>query len=215
MVLPIIYYPDPLLRQKSETITHINNNIITLARNMEDTVQHHNGAGLAAIQVGSPVRLFITCESGERKDIKHYINPVITVSSCDEFFQHNPKLATNDEHCYPCEQQKHNHLKQPENILLEEGCLSIPGEWGHVMRPEYVSITAQNLEGKTFTIYAGGFLARILQHEHDHLDGILFLQRLEHSRREKIIKSIKKRAKEDDYPIPKDTTNNASNKPKH
>lgn len=206
MVLPIVYYPDPILLQKSEPVEGITDDVITLIRNMEDTVGKYNGAGLAAVQVGSPLRVFLTSETGEKKDIKHYINPVLTVSNYQTHLKHHPKFVHSSHEQNPFQTGKYNlngtNSDVVETILLEEGCLSIPREWGYVMRPEYISITAQDINGKSFTVHAAGLLSRIIQHEYDHLDGVLFIKRMEASRREKILKSIKKRTKANDYPIP-------------
>jgi len=77
----------------------------------------------------------------------------------------------------------------------EEGCLSIPGMYSDVIRPAQVTIQAQDVKGKPFTIKADGMLARVVQHENDHLYGVLFIDRLDEERRERILKAYKKREK--------------------
>jgi peptide deformylase len=82
-----------------------------------------------------------------------------------------------------------------ELAKYEEGCLSVPGLWAHVIRPEKVTIQAWNEKGRAFTLEASGILARVIQHEYDHLEGILFIDRLEEAAREKILEKLKKQKK--------------------
>ena len=82
-----------------------------------------------------------------------------------------------------------------ETDSAEEGCLSIPGVWHDVQRPARVTVQAQDIEGKPFTIKADGLLARAIQHEYDHLNGVLFIDRIEDEEREKMIKAYEKRTK--------------------
>jgi peptide deformylase len=82
-----------------------------------------------------------------------------------------------------------------ETSTDEEGCLSIPGVWHDVQRPARVTVQAQDVEGKVFQVKADGLLARALQHENDHLDGVLFIDRLSDEEREKIIQAYEKRNK--------------------
>lgn len=82
-----------------------------------------------------------------------------------------------------------------ETSTDEEGCLSIPGVWHDVQRPARVTVQAQDVEGKVFQVKADGLLARALQHENDHLNGVLFIDRLSDEEREKIIQAYEKRNK--------------------
>ena len=82
-----------------------------------------------------------------------------------------------------------------ETETAEEGCLSIPGVWHDVERPLRVTVQAQDLEGKSFTVKAEGLLARAIQHETDHLNGVLFIDRLDDIEREKMVKAYEKRNK--------------------
>ncbi|NCC64995.1 MAG: peptide deformylase [Spirochaetia bacterium] len=82
-----------------------------------------------------------------------------------------------------------------ETEASEEGCLSIPGVWHDVERPARVTVQAQDLEGKVFTVKAEGLLARAIQHETDHLNGVLFIDRLDAVEREKMVKAYEKRSK--------------------
>ncbi|MDD3057912.1 MAG: peptide deformylase [Sphaerochaeta sp.] len=82
-----------------------------------------------------------------------------------------------------------------ETDTAEEGCLSIPGVWHDVQRPARVTIQAQDIEGKVFTVKAEGLLARAIQHENDHLNGVLFIDRLSDEEKEKMVKAYEKRTK--------------------
>ncbi|MDR0402235.1 MAG: peptide deformylase [Treponema sp.] len=79
-----------------------------------------------------------------------------------------------------------------EQVKYEEGCLSLPGIWADVIRPECVKIQAWNEKGRAFTIEASGVLARVIQHEYDHLEGILFIDRLPEAKKEKILAKLQK-----------------------
>ena len=82
-----------------------------------------------------------------------------------------------------------------ELASYEEGCLSIPGMYADVIRPTHITVQAQDIEGKPFTIKADGLLARVIQHENDHLQGVLFIDRLTEEKREKILKAYEKRGR--------------------
>ena len=83
----------------------------------------------------------------------------------------------------------------PELSSYEEGCLSIPGMYADVIRPAQVTVQAQDIKGKPFTLKTEGMLARVFQHENDHLYGVLFIDRLDEAQKEKILKAYKKREK--------------------
>jgi len=80
-----------------------------------------------------------------------------------------------------------------ETTKYEEGCLSIPGNWGDVVRSKVVKVQAWNEKGRSFTLEAGGLLARVILHEYDHLEGVLFIDRLPEAKREKILGKIAKK----------------------
>ena len=82
-----------------------------------------------------------------------------------------------------------------KTVKYEEGCLSVPGMWAKVIRPEKVKVQAWNEKGRPFTVEAGGIAARVIQHEYDHLEGILFIDRIPEPKRKKILDKIAKRAK--------------------
>lgn len=134
---------NPKLRQKSKPVTHLTKEVRSLVTEMKKTMEENEGVGLAAPQVGYPLRI-IVCELEDK--FYALINPEIINRSSQE-------------------------------IVMEEGCLSLPQVVGEVSRPEKVTIKALNLEGKKIKIKSFGLLARVLQHEIDHLDGILFIDK--------------------------------------
>jgi peptide deformylase len=79
-----------------------------------------------------------------------------------------------------------------EQVKYEEGCLSVPGLWAEVVRPEKIKVQAWNENGRAFTLEASGVLARVIQHEYDHLEGRLFIDRLDEVKREKLLAKLKK-----------------------
>ncbi|MBS0620443.1 MAG: peptide deformylase [Verrucomicrobia bacterium] len=159
MILQLCYYDDPILRQKCKPIGEITEEIRQLARDMIETMDAHNGAGLAAPQVGQSVRLFV---------LRDY-------SDDGEWTQLEPKVFINPK------------LSKPGSHLLieSEGCLSIPGIRAPVERPDSIHIEALDLDGNSFTEEVHGYNARIRMHENDHLNGVLFIDRLDiHHKRE-------------------------------
>ena len=142
MKLAVIQASSPILHEKSTKISRITEDVITLAKNMVDTMYAANGVGLAAPQVGQAIQLIVFDPSPERDQPSALLNP--------EIVSHSKKTV--------------------ENI---EGCLSCKGFEGYVTRFEKVTVKGLTLNGKTVTIKAEGLLGRILQHEIDHLLGIV------------------------------------------
>ncbi len=163
MLLPIVQYGDPILREKCATIETVDDEIRTLAENMIETMVEANGVGLAAPQIGVGLRLAVVdvshdpeCVSyltvnGEEKEIAE-IMPLIFI---------NPTLEYGE-----------------QKEIDYEGCLSIEGIRSEVRRPADVKATLPQLDGSTLVIETDGLLSRALQHEIDHLNGILFTDRL-------------------------------------
>jgi len=130
---------DEILRKKSREVEEINDKILTLLKDMKDTMYKADGAGLAAPQVGVLKRV-VVIDVGD--GLLQLINPVIK--------------------------------SQTGSQITIEGCLSIPGIWGEVERPSHVVVEALDPSGKKITVEGEGLLAQALCHEIDHLDGILF-----------------------------------------
>lgn len=149
MKLQIIHYPHPTLRHVSKPVKRVDADLRDMVEQMFDLMYEHEGVGLAANQVDLPYRLFVANPTGDAKN------------KDAEFVFINPVLR--------------NGKGQVEG---EEGCLSIPGVLGPVVRKEKITIEAYNLQGEEFVGEVDGLLARIVQHETDHLDGKLFIDRL-------------------------------------
>lgn len=149
MSLQIIQYPHPTLRHPSKPLKKVDAELRKIIDEMWELMYEHEGVGLAANQVDLPYRLFIVNPTGER-DSKETERVLI-----------NPVLS--------------NARGQEED---EEGCLSIPGVHGPVVRNTTIKVQAYDLSGGEIEAEAEGLLARILQHETDHLDGRLFIDRL-------------------------------------
>lgn len=149
-MLEIVTIPNPILRQKAKKIEQIDDDVQNLIDAMLETLEKNprGGVGLAAPQVGFSRRLLLAKNSRE-KDGKMY--PLI-----------NPEITN----------------RSQETGLAFEGCLSIPEVWGQVERSLKIIVKAENRMGKKITLKAAGFFARVLQHEVDHLDGILITDKM-------------------------------------
>jgi len=144
-ILPIRIAPDPVLRQKSKRVRSIDSSIHKLIVNMLETMHAAPGVGLAAPQVGIPLRV-IVIGLPEQEDIA-LINPEI--------------------------------VRRKGERLLNEGCLSVPGYAGEVKRAEAVTVKGRDQNGKEIRIKADELLAQALEHEIDHINGVLYIDRLE------------------------------------
>ncbi len=163
----LVILPDPILREVSKPVEHFDEALQTLADDMLETMYHAQGVGLAAIQIGIPLRML-----------------VIDVSQNDE--QKNPQVIINPEILW---------LSEERNVH-KEGCLSIPEYFAKVERPKRLRVRYQNREGKQTEMEADNLLATCLQHEIDHLNGRLFIDHISKIRRDMVIRKFKKRAKE-------------------
>jgi peptide deformylase len=169
-IRPILRYPDPRLREKSLDVTAFDDQLRALVADMTDTMYAANGAGLAAIQVGVPLRLFIV-DAGVAGDAESdpprvFINPEIVMISDD--------AQTGD-----------------------EGCLSFPGIYVPVKRGMRARVRALDVMGKPFELEGEALLARALQHENDHLIGRLLIDQVGPVKREIIKRKLRKDAKAD------------------
>ncbi|NPA91037.1 MAG: peptide deformylase [Chloroflexi bacterium] len=142
-----------VLRQKARRIKRFGPELAALADDMVETMRAANGVGLAAPQIGLPIRMFVAEIPKDDEDPQ----------SGKVFVMVNPKIIK----------------ASRQEVKGEEGCLSIPGIYGEVWRAEEVVVRAQDPYGKEIRIRAKGYLARVFQHEIDHLEGILFIDRLE------------------------------------
>jgi peptide deformylase len=160
MNLSIIPHPHPTLRVRSKPIKRVDAQLRNLVDQMLDLMYEENGVGLAANQVDLPIRLFVANPSGERGD-------------GEELILLNPEL----------QMPKGNETQQ-------EGCLSLPDLYGQVKRPKSIRLSAYDLKGNSIERTVDGFLARVLQHENDHLDGVMFIDRMTDEGRRELIDDI-------------------------
>jgi peptide deformylase len=162
----ILILPDKRLRQVSEPVKKIDAGIRKLVEDMFETMYEAPGIGLAAIQVGEPKRV-ITMDLAKKEDPK------------------NPQVFINPEILWASE----------DKAIYEEGCLSIPEYYSDVERPAQVKVKYLDLDGKTHELEATGLLATCLQHEIDHLNGVLFIDHLSKLKRDRVLKKFSKAAR--------------------
>jgi peptide deformylase len=168
-IYPIVKYGDPVLEKPAATIKKFDADLEQLAEDMFASMYAAQGVGLAAPQIGKSIRLAVV-------DVTAGKNPEAKIVLM------NPEI-----------------IHAEGEVREEEGCLSIPGFRGYVMRPQFVTVRAQNLKGETFEIRGENLLARAFCHEIDHLNGILFLQHLSMLKRDLIRRKIKKLRKEGEW----------------
>jgi len=181
MRLSILQYGDPILRAKGKHFEKIDNRIRELAQNMIETMHAANGVGLAAPQVGESLQLTVldvsqvedrpsTMElNGENTD-RQSAMPLVLI---------NPEIDLGS-----------------ETEMGTEGCLSFPEITGEIERAKSVTVRARNLDGEAIEIEATGFLARAIQHEVDHLNGILFIDRMSSAAKTSLSSKLKRLQKE-------------------
>ena len=161
----ILTEPDPFLRQKSHDVYRVDDEARKLMDDMLDTMYAAPGIGLAAIQVGIPKRIIVIDLSKEEEK-----KPLYFV---------NPKII----------------IKSKNNSTYEEGCLSVPGQFAEVDRPNECHISYLDYNGHKKELKAEGLLATCIQHEMDHLEGILFIDYLSKLKKTFIVKKLSKQKK--------------------
>ena len=161
----ILTEPDPFLRQVSQEVKKVDDEIRKLMDDMLETMYAAPGIGLAAIQVGVPKRVIVIdlSKEGEKKPL-YFVNPKIIV-------------------------------KSKNNSTYEEGCLSVPGQFAEVDRPEQCHVRYLDYNGQKKELKAEGLLATCIQHEIDHLEGILFIDYLSKLKQNFIVKKLSKQKK--------------------
>jgi peptide deformylase len=177
MVLKITQYGDPILRRKGRKITKITPELKELVQNMLDTMHEANGVGLAAQQVGQDLQLAVIEIPAEiERPSKMWIDDKEV-----DLLDYMPLTLINPE------------IKLTKKKYLDhEGCLSFPGLTAEISRGYRVSVQTMDLNGKTWSFDAAGLLGRAVQHEVDHLNGILFIDRLTKTERELVQEDIEK-----------------------
>ncbi|MHB2266610.1 peptide deformylase [Aliihoeflea sp. PC F10.4] len=166
-IKPLIILPDPLLRDISKPLERVDDAARKFADDMLETMYDAPGIGLAAIQVGEPIRMLVIdlAKEGEEKTPHVFINPEV-VTSGDSV------------------------------SIYEEGCLSIPDYYAEVERPETVTVSYLDRDGKAQEMTADGLMATCLQHEIDHLNGILFIDHISKLKRDMVVRKFKKLARD-------------------
>ena len=163
----IVIEPDPILRKKSDILEKVDDELRILLDDMLETMYAAPGIGLAAVQIGILKRL-IVIDISKDKEKK---NPIFLI---------NPEIIS----------------KSKNTSIYEEGCLSLPGHFAEIERPEECQIKYIDYDGKKKEIKANGLLATCIQHEIDHLNGILFIDYLSKLKRDMVIKKLIKNKKE-------------------
>jgi peptide deformylase len=170
-VRPILTAPDPGLKTVSTPVEKVDAEIRKLAEDMADSMYAADGIGLAAVQIGVPKRVIVMDLEQDKKDGKP------TKKNWRVFI--NPKILWASE----------------EKAVFEEGCLSVPEIYDDVERPARIRAEYLDLDGKRVEIEADGMLATCLQHEMDHLEGILFIDHLSRLKRAMLVKKLTKAKK--------------------
>jgi peptide deformylase len=165
-IRPILIAPDPFLREKSLPVEAVDDDLRALMDDMLETMYAAPGIGLAAIQVGVPKRVIVMDLAGKDEPL-------------------NPMFFVNPEILDPA----------TETLPYEEGCLSVPEFYEDVERPVSCRVKYLDYHGKEQVLEAEGLLATCIQHEMDHLEGILFIDHLSRLKRERILKKLKKEQK--------------------
>lgn len=166
-IKPLIILPDPVLRQLSRPVERVDAPLRRLADDMLETMYDAPGIGLAAIQIGEPLRMLVIdlAKEGETPAPHVFINPEILESA-------------------------------DARSVYEEGCLSIPDYYAEVERPAAVRVKYLDREGKQQEIMAEGLMATCLQHEIDHLNGVLFIDHISKLKRDMVVRKFRKLAKD-------------------
>ena len=178
MVLPIVRYPEPVLRAKCRPVTEVTPQVRELAANMLETMREANGVGLAAPQVAVDVHLAVI-------DVSH--NP-----DCISFLKVNGEAVEDMTKHMPVVFMNAKLELGSAKETGEEGCLSFPGLRGDIRRSAEIKVTFMNLDGQTVTMETDGLLSRAFQHEIDHLNGVLFIDHISRLKRERVIKKFQK-----------------------
>ena len=164
---PIVYSDDPIMRKSSHDVQRITPEIQELVDDMFETMRANSGIGLAAIQVGVPQRVIVielpVEEEEDEADDEETHEDTDAPRPVETYVVLNPKIA------------------RKSRMMVDgvEGCLSVQGYVGEVARHESVTVKGMDMRGKPIRIKADGWLARVFQHETDHCDGILFIDRIE------------------------------------
>lgn len=165
-VKSLVLLPDPILRKVSKPLERVDDDVRRFANDMFDTMYDAPGIGLAAIQVGEPLRMVTVDISSKDEEM----SPLVLI---------NPEIVE----------------MKGEATVFEEGCLSIPDYYADVERPGEIVVTYLDLDGKSQTLNADGVLSTCIQHEVDHLNGVLFIDHISKLKRQMVVRKFSKLAK--------------------
>ena len=181
MKLPILQYGDPILRAKGKRVDKINDRIREMAQNMIETMRAANGVGLAAQQVGEAIQLTVidVSQSEDRPSGIKLNGKEVDLESVMPLVLINPHVELD-----------------ADTERGTEGCLSFPEITGEIERARSITVRAQNLDGELAEIEARGLLARAIQHEVDHLNGVLFIDRMSSAAKTSLSSKLKRLQKE-------------------
>ena len=187
-LLPIIEIPDPRLKQVSTRVDNFDEQLKILVADMFETMYEAPGIGLAAVQVGVPIRLLVIDLQPEDEDAEaeectaNHGNEGGGHSHSHRPLKREPMVFINPE-----------ILEESEDVAVyNEGCLSVPEIYAEVERPASIRARWQDLEGKQHEELIEGLLATVLQHEMDHLEGVMFIDHLSRLKRQMVIKKLDK-----------------------
>jgi len=175
MILEIVQYGHPALRAKGRLIEKVDDDIRQLAEDMLETMVDADGVGLAAQQIGRPIQMCVldVTEVTDRPSVLRINGKVVDIAEHMPLVLINPEVET--------------FGKSRAGV---EGCLSFPGARGDIVRPHSVRVKARTLDGSTLEFEADGLLARAIQHEHDHLHGILFIDHMNPADKQEIVREF-------------------------
>ncbi len=157
--LEVVVWPDPVLTRRAGDVEKIDSWLLRVIDRMKQLMESHQGVGLAAPQVGLPLRVFVMAEKGKAADAVAVINPVLELDS--------------------------------QTQEAEEGCLSLPGIRGQVVRSRRITLHGYDAQSQRISLALEDFPARIAQHENDHLDGVLFIARMAPAARISITRKLR------------------------
>ncbi len=174
-IRPIFETPDPVLRQISKPVEMFDDELKALIADMFETMYHAPGIGLAAVQIGVPRRLLVM-DLQENEDPENPESPIVK----DPRVFINPEILSHSD----------------SEVPYTEGCLSVPDQYAEVMRPDRIRARWQDENGQSHEQDLDGLLAVCLQHEMDHLEGVLFIDHLSKLKRDMVLKKLAKQRKE-------------------
>lgn len=181
MVLEIVKYGHPALRKKGASVKEVDDKLRQLAIDMLETMEAANGVGLAAQQVGVPIQMAVI----DVADIEDRPSTMLIAGAPVDLGEHMPLILLNPE-------IEHGDEKEPGT----EGCLSFPEITAEIIRSQHVKVRAHTIDGGEMEFEATGLLARALQHEIDHLHGVLFIDRMNSAVRTSLAGKLKRLQRE-------------------